>query len=51
MMSYPCSKYEQIMPSFLSSVDCFEDKAIYITKNLLWLTNSHLVPWGELLEF
>ena len=51
MMSYPCNKYEQIMPSFLSSVNCFEDKANYVIKNMFWLTKSHLVPQGELLEF
>ena len=25
-MSYPCNKYEQIMPSYLLSVNYFEDK-------------------------
>ena len=44
MMSYPCNKYEQIMPSFLSNVNCFEDKAIYMIKNLFRLTKGHLVP-------
>ena len=44
MMSYPCNKYEQIMPSYLLSVDCFEDEAIYIIKNLFQLTKDHLVP-------
>ena len=39
----PCNKYEQIMPSFLSA-NCFEDKAIYIIKNLFQLTKGHLVP-------
>ena len=51
MMSYPCSKHEQIMPSYLLSDSCFEDKAIYIIKNIFQLTKDHLVPWGELLEF
>ena len=39
------------MPSFLPSVNCFEDKAIYMIKNLFWLTKGHLVPLGELSEF
>ena len=29
-MSYPCNRYEQIMPSIPLSANCFEDKAIYI---------------------
>ena len=44
MMSCPCNKY-------VLNVNCFEDKAIYIIKNLFWLTKGHLVPLGELLEF
>ena len=43
-VSYTCNKYEQIMSSFLSSVNCFEDKSIHIIKNLFWLTKGHLVP-------
>ena len=39
------------MPSNLLRVDCFEDKAIYIIKNIFQLTKYHLVPQGELLEF
>ena len=42
MMSYPCDTYEQIMPSYLLSVNCVEDKAIYIIKNLF--QKDHLVP-------
>ena len=44
MMSYPCNRYEQIMPSFFLSVNCFEGKAIYIIKNLFWLAKGYLVP-------
>ena len=51
MMSYTYNKYEQTMPSYLLSVNCFEDKAIYITKNIFQLTKYYLVPEGELLEF
>ena len=56
MMPYPCNKYQQIMPSFLLSINCFEDKAIYIIKNLFRLTkgcllSGCLVSQGELLEF
>ena len=51
MMSYPCNKYEQTMPSCLLSVNCFEDKAIHIIKNIFLLTKYYLVPYGELLEF
>ena len=36
-------KYEQIIPSYLLSVNCFEDKAICIIKNLFQLTKDHLV--------
>ena len=50
-MSYPSNKYEQIMPSYFLSVNCFEDNAIYVIKNLLQLTKDHLVPKGELLVF
>ena len=39
------------MPSHLLSVNCFEDKAIYIIKNIFQLTKYYLVPQGELLEF
>ena len=39
------------MPSYLLSVNCFEDKAIYIVKNLFQLSKDHLVPLSELLEF
>ena len=42
MVSYPCNKYEQ--PSYLLSVNCFEDKAIYIIKNIFQLTKYYLVP-------
>ena len=48
MMSCPCNKYEQIMHSYLLSV---EDKAINVTKNLVQLMKNHLVPQGELLKF
>ena len=51
MMSYPRNKYEQIMHCYLLSVTCFEDKAIYVMKNLFQLTKDHLVPLDELLEF
>ena len=44
MMSYPCNKYEQIVPSFFSSVNCFEDEAIYMIKNLFLLKKGSLVP-------
>ena len=39
------------MPSYLLSVNCFEDKAINVMKNIFQLTKYHLVPLGELLEF
>ena len=38
-------------PCLLLSVNCFEDKAIYIIKNILQLTKYYLVPEGEFLEF
>ena len=51
MMSYPYNKYEQTMLCYLLSVNCFEDKAIYIIKNIFQLTKYYLVPEGEFLEF
>ena len=37
-----------VIPSYLSSVSCFEDKTMYIIKNIFQLTKDHLVPKGEL---
>ena len=39
------------MPSYLLSVNCFEEKTIYITKNLFQLTKDHSMSQSELLEF
>ena len=39
------------MPSYLSGVNCFEDKAIYIIKNIFQLIKYYSVPEGEFLEF
>ena len=39
------------MPFYLLSVNWFEDKAIYIIKNLSQLSKDYLVSLGDLLEF
>ena len=49
-MSYPCNKYEQIMPSYPLSVSCFEGKAIYIIKNLFQLSQNHLVLCSKIAQ-
>ena len=39
------------MLSYLLSVNCFEDKAIHIIKNMYQLTKYYSVPEGEFSEF